>query len=150
MTLLLLLALLLSPAQAAPPVGADPNSAAATWFKSLRTPKGYSCCDESDCRPTGVELRQDGVWAWIGRDVYGDDAPDEWRQIPAALLKQMHPPRPPGVRMMRWPCSTTSARISPVSASRATVPPTAAMAASVRAMISGCMARRRLLSAMRS
>lgn len=95
---LLLLALLLSPAQAAPPVGADPNSAAATWFKSLRTPKGYSCCDESDCRPTAVELRQDGVWAWIGREVYGDDAPDEWRPIPAALLEQMHPPRPPGVR----------------------------------------------------
>ena len=32
------------------------------WFKSLRTPKGGSCCDLSDCAPTHAWEYRDGHW----------------------------------------------------------------------------------------
>ena len=65
------LALAASSGVAAPPVGADPNSPMARWYRGLKMPgNGHSCCDVSDCRPTQARqvnggwqaLAEDGVW----------------------------------------------------------------------------------------
>lgn len=85
------------PALAAPPPGADPNSATAAWFRAMRDVRGISCCDEADCRRTAIRPTDDGVEAWIGREQFGDAAPDEWRPIPAAELRSRED-RPPTVR----------------------------------------------------
>ena len=83
-----LLALLIAgPALAAPPPGADPNSAIGQWVRSLKTREGYSCCDVADCRPTWARIGDAGGWeVWIGKDRYGDAAPDAWQPVPAAAL----------------------------------------------------------------
>ena len=46
---------------AAPPAGIDPDSAIATWFRSLKSPlSGGSCCDLADCRPIDYRIGKDG------------------------------------------------------------------------------------------
>jgi len=91
-----LLALVLCTA-AAPP-GADPNSALATWLRGLRDIRGIGCCDQADCRRTLIRPTDDGrVEAWIGKEQFGDDAPDEWRPVPPQELRTRED-RPPGVR----------------------------------------------------
>ncbi len=52
---------------AAPPPGADPNSAMGRWFQSLRQPgTGTSCCSLSDCRLTDYRAGADGYEALVG------------------------------------------------------------------------------------
>lgn len=94
-----LFALLLAtaPAWAAPPPGADPNSPLATWLRTMRDRHGIGCCDSADCRRTAIRPAGDGVEAWIGKEQFGDAAPDEWRPIPAAELRSRED-RPAGVR----------------------------------------------------
>jgi len=41
---------------AAAPDGADPNSPLATWYRSLQTQDGKSCCSIADCRPMDARL----------------------------------------------------------------------------------------------
>jgi hypothetical protein len=48
------------------------------WYKNLRTPQGYSCCnaDETggDCRPVQARPREDGRWeAYFG---------GQWQPVP--------------------------------------------------------------------
>jgi hypothetical protein len=78
--------LVASPAFAAPPPGADPDSPMSKWFRGLRIPENNgSCCDESDCRVTTAQFR-DGKWYAITED--GWEA-----EVPAAkvLKDQAHP-----------------------------------------------------------
>lgn len=58
---------------AAPPEGADPNSALSLWFKSLVNSKGEYCCSVADCRPVrdwkqtgeGYQVKPQGSDDWI-------------------------------------------------------------------------------------
>ena len=78
----LLCLLLATPAFAAPPPGANPDSDIARWIKTLRDPGGALCCSAADCRRTQIERRDDGTrWAWVGRDEFGANAPDRWMPI---------------------------------------------------------------------
>ncbi len=93
-----LLALAALPLLAAAPTGADRLSAAAEWFRTLRDARGVSCCDEADCRRTAIRPGEDGeLLAWIGKQEFGPDAPDEWRPVPASEIRSRGN-RPPGVR----------------------------------------------------
>lgn len=65
--LVALLGLLFTPAQAAPPEGAD--QALAPWFNSLQTNNGSSCCSIADCRTYDYrgavdhyQILYDGEW----------------------------------------------------------------------------------------
>lgn len=103
MTRLLLILALLSPAQAAPPVGADPNSPLGVWLRSLRDVRGVGCCDQADCRRTQVRVTDTGtVEAWIGVEQFGPGAPDEWRTVPGPEVRSRET-RPAGVRGA-WVC----------------------------------------------
>lgn len=108
MTRTIALALCLSlaackPAYAAPPAGADPNSPLAVWLRSMRDVRGVGCCDSADCRRTAIRPTDSGqVEAWIGKEQFGDAAPDEWRLVPAVELRSRED-RPPGVRGA-WIC----------------------------------------------
>jgi len=65
-------------AWAAPPPGADPNSALSAWFRSLQNAKGEFCCSVSDCRrpfawrqqASGyqVQATKDGPWLDVPPD----------------------------------------------------------------------------------
>lgn len=73
---------LVTDALAAPPPGADPNSPIARWIRTLTAPDGRLCCSSWDCRRTALQFNDDGTrWAWIGKDQFGPNAPDDWRQI---------------------------------------------------------------------
>ena len=79
---------------AAPPAGADPNSALGQWFKSLTVPGNpeAGCCSLADCRTTDYRIRGDHYEVWIGRDTYGVTAPDAWVAVPAeAVLTRENP-----------------------------------------------------------
>ena len=92
-----------SPTRAAPPAGYDPNSALSVWLRTLRDVRGVGCCDASDCRRTAIRPTETGrVEAWIGKEQFGDSAPDEWRLIPTVELRSRED-RPPGVRGA-WIC----------------------------------------------
>lgn len=76
-------------ALAAPPPGADLNSALSRWVQGLKTPEGYLCCSTADCRPTAISVDLDGVrWAWIGKEQYGPYGVDEWRRIPERVWQE--------------------------------------------------------------
>jgi hypothetical protein len=49
-------ALVAAPSLGAPPDGADPNSPLGTWYRSLQSPEGNSCCSIADCRPIDARL----------------------------------------------------------------------------------------------
>jgi hypothetical protein len=63
-------------ARGAPPAGSDPNSALATWYRSLTQPDtGFGCCSIADCRPLadsdwrqtdkGYEVRWRNEWLLV-------------------------------------------------------------------------------------
>ena len=52
------------------------------WYKDLKTPQGYSCCNGNehggDCRPTQARSRSDGEWeAFFG---------GRWHPVPAERI----------------------------------------------------------------
>ena len=74
--LIALLPVLVMPALAQPPAGADPNSPLAQWYRSLRSPEtGGSCCSEADCRPVDARIAGDR-WQ-IKTDTGWQDVPPE-------------------------------------------------------------------------
>lgn len=75
----LVLLLLVSPAFAEPPPGADP--ALAPFFKSLRQPdSNISCCDISDCRPVKTRHVNGRLQVFIGPQF--PYSPNDWRDVP--------------------------------------------------------------------
>lgn len=85
-------------ALAAPPAGSEWNSPVARWFRSLQNAEGHGCCSEADCRNTAVRPTDSGgLEAWIGKEQFGDDAPDAWMPVPAEEIKARGD-RPPSVR----------------------------------------------------
>lgn len=72
---LMTVAMMAESANAAPPPGADPNSAYGRWVGSLKTPWGRHtpCCGESDCRP--VKLWMNASHHLMARIEPADDTP---------------------------------------------------------------------------
>jgi hypothetical protein len=105
----LLVAVLAAPifgvnASAAPPAGTDPNSPTSKWVKTLKTSDGHDCCGIADCRPTKIvpsETGETGLKAWIGREQFGDGAPDDWVDVPAKALNPTQDENPTGTS---WVC----------------------------------------------
>jgi hypothetical protein len=63
---LIIVLLVVAVGRAAPPDGADPNSAVGQWFQSLKQPgTGASCCSIADCRPVEYRLSPDGYEAFL-------------------------------------------------------------------------------------
>lgn len=88
--------LLAAPAIAAPPPGADPNSAIARWVQSLKDLRGVSCCSLADCRPVHARITDAGTWqAWIDRDTFGASAPDTWVDVAAEVVAGTRSAGPP-------------------------------------------------------
>jgi hypothetical protein len=68
----IVLLMIATPGQAAPPPDADP--AMAPWFNSLRQPgSGISCCSIADCRPVDYRTVDNHYEAFIE---------GEWRAVP--------------------------------------------------------------------
>jgi len=89
----------------APPPGADPNSALSLWVRGMhRGSTGQLCCSWADCRPTRIRYTPDGIEAWIGKDQYGRNAPDEWRPVPANVLEDTVADGPPPDMRSAWVC----------------------------------------------
>lgn len=85
------------PVYAAPPAAADWNSPVARWFRSLKNAEGLGCCSQADCRNTSVRPTDNGgLEAWIGKEQFGDEAPDAWMAVPPEEIKSRGD-RPPGV-----------------------------------------------------
>jgi hypothetical protein len=61
--ILLVMVALPMPVVAAPPDGADPNSALGIWYRSLKVPgTGQSCCNVADCRPVDSARIEGDHW----------------------------------------------------------------------------------------
>ena len=90
---------------AAPPPGSDPNSPLSLWVRGLhRESSGQLCCALSDCRPTRIRYTRDGIEAWIGKDQYGANAPDEWRPVPPYILDDTVANGPAPDMRAAWVC----------------------------------------------
>ena len=71
-----ILAMMATPAMAAPPEGADMSLA--PWFRSLRQPgTGASCCSIADCRPADFRIQGGGYEVHL----YG-----EWKPVPPEVI----------------------------------------------------------------
>ena len=93
---LAVLALFCNTALAEPPPGSDPTSPLAAYARSIRHRSGRSCCSEADCRPTTVLPFSDGMYhAWISKEQYGEDAPDDWVEIPWSVIEDTIANGPP-------------------------------------------------------
>lgn len=98
------LVLLAAPVFAAPPAGADPSSPTSKWVKTLKTQDGHDCCGIADCRPTKIapsETGETGLKAWIGREQFGNGAPDDWVDVPVKALNPTQDENPTGTS---WVC----------------------------------------------
>ena len=72
-------ALVLSPAFAAPPFDTDIGGPMAHWFRDLRQPgRGVMCCDVSDCRQTKARRNGNG---WVAMTPTG-----AWVPVPPDLI----------------------------------------------------------------
>jgi hypothetical protein len=80
---------------AAPPPGVDTDSVIAHWVHQLYTPEGTLCCGVSDCRPTAFRIVDEQPVVWIGKDEYGETAPDQWVPVPDDLIENTRAPGPP-------------------------------------------------------
>ena len=85
------LAVLVAPVEAAPPPNADP--ALAPWFRSLMQPgTGISCCSLSDCRVADSRTQGDHYEAFIG---------DRWIAVPPERILQ-RTDNPTGRAVVCW------------------------------------------------
>lgn len=78
-----LLALVAEFSRAQPPPGADPNSEIARWFKSLKSNKGLTCCDVSDCRRVEARLVNGYYEALID---------EQWWRVPDDVIANVRNP----------------------------------------------------------
>lgn len=59
----------------------------AAWVRSLTNPQtNQGCCDLSDCRVVSARVKFGHYQAFIGRDAYGDEAPDTWLDVPDEVV----------------------------------------------------------------
>jgi len=57
------------------------------WIRSLVNPlTRQACCDLSDCRAVSARVRNGNYQAFIGRNEYGEGAPDQWLDVPAEVV----------------------------------------------------------------
>jgi hypothetical protein len=77
-------------AAAPPPTGSEQETILAphaAWVKGLMNPyTQQGCCDLSDCRVVSARVRAGHYQAFIGRDAYGHDAPNEWLDVPEEVV----------------------------------------------------------------
>lgn len=69
-----------------------PGGSMSDWFRSLRTPEGQSCCDESDCARTQSRLGPSGYQA--------QTPAGEWVDVPNDRILRRD--NPTGVPVMCW------------------------------------------------
>ena|ERR1035437_5736937 len=93
-------------AYAAPPPGVSGTGPVAEWVHRWTDTTGFPCCGiESDCRPTIIrasETAPSGYEAWIGREQFGQDAPDDWRPIPVTAFSPTSEQNPTGASWVCW------------------------------------------------
>lgn len=75
---------------APPPPGTEQGELLAPygdWVRSLTNPAtNQGCCDLSDCRVVTARIRGNRYQAFIGRDAFGDSAPEEWLDVPDEVV----------------------------------------------------------------
>lgn len=100
LSLACLLLALVAPAMAAPPVGSDPDSPLATWYRGLVSPALIPCCSIADCRNVPSRWLADHFEAFIGTAVFGPDSPDAWVKVPDKAV--LHLKNPTGDAVACW------------------------------------------------
>jgi hypothetical protein len=75
---------------APPPSGSEQDailSPHGAWIRGLVNPfTQQGCCDLSDCRVVSARIRYSHYQAFIGREEYGEDAPNEWLDVPDEVV----------------------------------------------------------------
>ncbi|MBI3506627.1 MAG: hypothetical protein HY059_17450 [Proteobacteria bacterium] len=84
-------------AWAAPP--SDGDGRFAEWFRSLKHPDGYGCCDISDCRQVEYRRGRTGYEALVTPATHPTDTP-QWVEIPAERIIQRD--NPTGRAVLCW------------------------------------------------
>lgn len=84
-------ALLIGPCQAAPPAAGSEQAEILlphrAWVKSLQNPvTKQQCCDLADCRVVIARIKGNHYEAFIGRDVFGRGAPNDWLPVPDEVV----------------------------------------------------------------
>lgn len=79
------------PARAAPPPpGTEQSELLAPygdWVRGLTNPvTNQGCCDLSDCRVVTARVQGNHYQAFIGRDAFGDSAPEQWLDVPDEVV----------------------------------------------------------------
>lgn len=96
---------------APPPSGSEQDEILAphgAWVRGLVNPlTRQGCCDLSDCRVVSARIQSGHYQAYIGRDAYGEDAPDQWLDVPDEVVLHERD-NPVGLpiacwRANRWP-----------------------------------------------
>ena len=88
-------ALIVTPAVAQPPEGADMRYA--PFYHSLEQPiTGWPCCSVSDCRPIAddkIRFTETAIEVFIDKKTFGNTAPDEWVKVPENRIIQHDDPK---------------------------------------------------------
>jgi hypothetical protein len=75
---------------APPPPGSEQDailSPHSAWIQGLTNPyTNQGCCDLSDCRVVQARVRGGHYQAYIGRNEYGEEAPDNWLDVPDEVV----------------------------------------------------------------
>lgn len=77
--------LALTPANAAPPEGANPLYK--DYYHGLRTKEGWGCCSIADCRTVLVKYVDKRPWVYIDKQTFGSSAPDDWLPVPESAME---------------------------------------------------------------
>jgi hypothetical protein len=90
-TTAVLTVLRIGPGSAAPPpAGSEQDELLlphGAWVRGLMNPvTKQGCCDLSDCRVVAARIRFGHYQAFIGRDAYGEDAPEGWLDVPDEVV----------------------------------------------------------------
>ena len=83
--------LLVGPGHAAPPPSGSEQAEILlphrAWVKNLENPlTKQRCCDLSDCRVVTARIKNSHFEAFIGQDIFGRGAPNEWVSVPDEIV----------------------------------------------------------------
>ena len=91
-----------------PPTGSEQDGILAPhggWIRSLVNPyTRQACCDLADCRAVPARTRGGSYQAFIGRQEYGEEAPDQWIDVPNEVVLHEHR-NPVGLPIACWRAS---------------------------------------------